>query len=382
MRILSRKNDYIFSEFLQFSLEAEAEEPITEVVLFYGQMDEPLVRRIYPPFTPGQSVHVEHTETLDAGQFAPGTRLRTWWELHTADTVFETTTEEFIYTDNNHDWHKVTGPRVDVYWYDGGESRAEHLVTSAEDTLSRLESEVGVAVEEHISIYVYNDRQDMQRAISLRAAGYDERVVTLGMAIGEDTLLLLGPHRDVELTMAHELSHIVVGLSTDNPYTDLPRWLDEGLAMYAEGELSASNQRALDRAIREDALLSVRSMTSYTGRANEVDLFYGQAHSIVTFLLDEYGREHMQQLLHHFSTGMRQEEALQRTYGFGLQGLDDRWRESVGLEPRAQPIEDPSPRPKEEERENDEEAFCPSLLGAMILPLGGAVLAARAKRHP
>jgi hypothetical protein len=44
------------------------------------------------------------------------------------------------------------------------------------------------------------------------------------------------------------LSHIVVGLATKNPFGDLPRWLDEGLAMYAEGELPARNRRALEQA--------------------------------------------------------------------------------------------------------------------------------------
>ncbi len=382
VRILSRENDYAFSEFLQFRLEAEAEEPITEVILFYGQADEPLVRRIYPSFTPGERVNFEHTETLEPGQFAPGTRLRTWWELHTKDASFETEREQFTYTDNNHQWQQRAGQRVEVYWYGSDASRAEQLATDAEETLSRLENEVGVAVEEGISIYVYDDRQDMQRAIPPRSEGYDERVMTLGMATGEDTLLLLGSHRDVESTMAHELSHIVVGMTTDNPYTDLPRWLDEGLAMYAEGELPTNNRRALDRAIREDALLSVRSMSSYTGRAGEIDLFYGEAYSIVDFLLKEYGRGGMRQLLDLFSKGMRQEEALQRAYGFGLQGLDDRWRESLGLEPRQQPTERPSPQPKQEEGADGEGALCPSLLGVLALPLAGAALAVKMDEHP
>jgi hypothetical protein len=230
-------------------------------------------------------------------------------------------------------------------------------------------------VEERIRIYVYNNRRHMQRAISPRSSGYDERVMTLGMTVGEDTLLLLGPHRDVQLTMAHELSHIVVGMSTDNPYTRLPRWLDEGLAMYAEGELPAENRQALDRAIRNDELLSVRSMSSYTGQASQVDLFYGEAYSIVAFLLDEYGRGRMQQLLHLFSKGMRQEEALQRIYGFGLQGLDRRWRESLGLDPRPTPTEQP-------EQADSERAWCPFSFGALALPLDGVTLAAKAATHP
>jgi len=376
--VLSTESDYVFSEFLRFSLEAEPEAPVTEVILFYGQVDEPLVRRIYPSFVPGERIDVEYTESLEPGQFAPGTRFRIWWELHTGEDSVRTATTYLSYADNNHLWHRLSGERVDTYWYGNGESRAEALTPRAEDVLSRLESQVGVEVEGRISVYIYNDRRHMQRAISPRSSGYDERVMTLGITVGENTLLLLGPHRDVELTMAHELSHIVVGMSTNNPYTDLPRWLDEGLAMYAEGELPADNRQALDRAIRNDELLSVRSMSSYTGQASKVDLFYGEAYSIVSFLLDGYGRERMRQLLHLFSTGTRQEDALQRVYGFGLQGLDRRWRESLGLGPRPEPTERPSPQP---EQVDGKLALCPSIFGALILPFGGAALAARAGTH-
>ena len=104
--------------------------------------------------------------------------------------------------------------------------------------------------------------------------------------------------------------------------------------MYSEDEIPADNLAALNRAIRRDELLSVRSMSSYPGQAKLVDLFYGEAYSVVKYLLDTYDRERMNALLSEFSEGMRQEQALRNAYGFGLDELDARWRTSLGLEPR------------------------------------------------
>lgn len=73
--------------------------------------------------------------------------------------------------------------------------------------------------------------------------------------------------------------------------------------MYAEGELPADNRDALEDAIKADRLLSLRSMTSYSGRASEVDLFYGEAYSVVRFLLDEFGRDKLHELLGRFCRG-------------------------------------------------------------------------------
>jgi len=295
-----------------------------EVILFYGMQGRPIVRRIYPGFAPGKEVKISHTEPVEPGQFAPGTRLRAWWRLSTQDGALLTTeTHIFEYTDTSRQWRTLTGAQVDLFWYGREESRARDLLAKAHTALDRLRSDMGVPSLKRIRIYVYT-----------RSESYDERVLTLGVAMDEHTMLLLGSHRDVFKTVAHELSHIVVGIATDNPYTDLPRWLDEGLAMWAEGELPADNRHALEDAIEADQLLSIRSMTSYSGRASDVDLFYGQAYSIVQFLLDEFGRAKLHDLLAAFAEGMRQEDALMRVYGFWLDELDDRWRVSLGLEPR------------------------------------------------
>jgi hypothetical protein len=181
----------------------------------------------------------------------------------------------------------------------------------------------------------------------------------------------------VEAIIAHELAHIVVGLAADNPFTDLPRWLDEGLAMFAEDDEPVDNLATLRRAVRRDDLLSVRSMSSYPGQAEMVDLFYGEAYSVVKFLVETYGRERMNAFLGVFAEGARQEEALQRAYGFGLDELDARWRESLGLGRREDalsgsdgasvPAREPEPR----------QPICASPLALFSLPLVALVLGRR-----
>jgi hypothetical protein len=202
--------------------------------------------------------------------------------------------------------------------------------------------------------------------------------------VDENTLLLLGSHRNVELTVAHELSHIVVGIATDNPFVELPRWLDEGLAMQAEGELPVDNRRDLEQAIRDDALLSVRSMTSYAGRPELVDLFYGQAYSIVGYLLDAHGPAKMNQLLSAFADAQPQEDALLTAYGYGLDELDARWRQSLGLSPRVPQGEatddgslDSATEPTREAPEGG--SVCPAFGLALVAPL---VALAGGRRSP
>lgn len=336
VQVLSREHAYRFSESLSFSLKARSDSPVVEVILFYGLQDSPLVRRIYPDFRPGKEISVEYVEELEQGQFAPGITLRYWWRLQTeAGDVVNTQVETFQYLDDRFDWQTLAGERVDLFWYGRDGKQARALLSKADEVVAKLEQDIGVVVERRPQVYVYNSSKDMALALMPRSAGYDDRVTTLGVSVGEDTLLLLGSHSDAEMVVAHELSHVVVGIATRNPYADLPRWLDEGLAMHAEGELPRDNRLALEAAIRKDALLSIRSMTSYSGQASQVDLFYGEAYSLVNFMLEEFGRAKMQALLAVFAEGARQEQALQQVYGMGVDQLENLWRASLGLGPRS-----------------------------------------------
>ncbi len=365
---------YRFSEELTFWLDAQAEASIEEVILFYGIEDTPLVRRIYPAFDVDRQVSIEHRERLEPGQFAPGTRLRYWWRLTLASgEIIDTPIRSFAYTDDARDWQTLSEGRIDLHWYGRNPRQAETLLQVAIAALGRLEDEIGVTTEQRVQIYVYANARDMQPALSTRSDAFDARVTTLGVVVSRDTMLLLGSHAKVDRTLAHELSHVVVGLATDNPYAGLPRWLDEGLAMYAEGELPQGNLLALERAVRDDALLSVRSMTSYSGRADEVDLFYGASYSVVVYMLETYGRDKMQELLQVFREGTHQDTALRRVYGFGLDELDARWRASLGLEPRTLPESPLEERPAPEPEKRLPATWAPyPVLAARLLALPGA----------
>jgi len=225
----------------------------------------------------------------------------------------------------------------------------------------------------------------MERAIAGRSDEYDAATITLGMTVDDDAMLLLGADDDAEATLAHELCHIVVGSATENPYSGLPRWLDEGLAMYAQGSMDSVNRRALESGIKSDALLSIRSMSSYSGQASEVNLFYGEAYSIVDFMLQEYGRTKMQELLSVFAEGIDQETALEQVLNVGLDELDTIWRASLGLAPRStrtptavvsaaeQATATPVPTQQATTTTSSERKGICGSLGMLLLPLCGLV---------
>ncbi len=351
-----------FAQDVQFSLKASSGSAIREVILFYRISGSGVTTRAYPDIRPAQTVSAAYTWELEAGQLAPGTEITYYWEISdNAGGQLRTEARSLAYNDDRFQWQEFSAGQVRLFYYQG--KRPDDLMQAAQAAIQKQGQQIGVVLEKPIRIYVYASRNDMRLAIPSRSSRYDEMTTTLGIVMAEDTLLLLGSAAGVEKTLAHELTHLVVGLATKGPLSRLPRWLDEGLAMYAEGQLPAGNKSALDKAVRGDTLISVRSLSGYAGDPNLVDLFYGESYSLVAFLLDNYGSAKLLTLLNVFKRGAYQEDALQQVYGFGMDGLDAAWRTSLGLKPRVAGSAQPIPT-----RAATRQTGLPQFCGASVLP--------------
>ncbi len=334
IQILDSAYEVQFSKSIQFRLQVETENEITSVTLYYRRPGEGLTVKVPIEVSYGQDTF-SHTWELEPGELPLGSQIEHEWRIADAAGNELTTLPVILnYEDDRFSWDVIQHDHIILFWYGSREDEARRLVGYADSTLARLQDEMGVMLDQPVRIYVYRNKTDMSLALPRTSEAYDDRILTLGVVVDEATLLLLGSQRDVEGTIAHELSHIVVGLATDNPYSSLPRWLDEGLAMYAEGELPSANRTSLERAVQRDQLISVRSLSGYTGDPSQVDLFYGEVYSLVEYLLDTYGKAKMARLLDALAGGITQEEALQRAYEFDLDELDAQWRRSLGLQPR------------------------------------------------
>jgi len=332
--VISNTYESLFAEEILFRLEAKSESEIEKIVLLYRIGGEETTNRGYPDFTPGKEVAAEYVLDLQRGEIAPFSKIEYFWRIEdAAGNKLDTEPVSFVYEDDRFQWESLAQGKVTLYWYDADRAFAQRLLDVALESLAHLEEEIGVELEEPIKLVVYQSKADMLGALVPRGEVFEAEVITLGTVVSKDTVLLHGTHWGVENTIAHEISHVVVHLATENPYAGIPAWLDEGLAMYNQGEFPETNREALERAVRENRLISVRSLTAPTGKPEEINLFYSEVYSLVEFLLKSYGKEKMAELLAVYKEGASYDDALMKVYGFDQDGLDTRWRESLGLVP-------------------------------------------------
>jgi len=211
--------------------------------------------------------------------------------------------------------------------------------------LARNAKDAGLTTEDPVDIYVYPDYDDLRDAILYEPSW------TGGQAFSDQNIVIMGTSGSDsgwdEDTVIHELTHVLVGHFTFSCLGDVPQWLDEGLAVYSEGPLDPQFQTPLDQAIQNNTLLSVRSISgSFSEVSDKANLSYAQSFSLVNFLIENYGQPKMTELLGALRDGLTLDQALQQTYGFDVDGLEDEWRQSIGAQPRAvtaEPTAQPTP---------------------------------------
>jgi len=319
-----------FPHRLSFSLSAESDVNITDVRLHY-QVDQMSFARVtsevYIEFAPDTSVDVDWTwDMRKTGGLPPGSSVAYWWTVEDANgEKVATAPVQVDFNDNRYPWRSLTEGEVTIYWYEGDSSFAQEVMGAAQQALVRLAEDTGAELEKQVEMYIYANSQDLQGSMIF------PQEWTGGAAFTRYGVIAIGiPTDQLEWgrrAIAHELTHLVIHQVTLNPYSDLPTWLDEGLAMYTEGELGPVFIAILNKAIAENELISVRSLSSpFSAYAEESALSYAQSYSLVDFLITDYGRGRMLELLNTFSQGSGYDGALERVYDFDMDGLNALWR--------------------------------------------------------
>ncbi len=335
LTVLSSSAEMDFPTTLTFEIAAESGAAITNIRLNYTveRMEHAyIVGEFFIHFTPSTSVEAEYVWDMRmTGGLPPGASLRYWWRVTDASGAsLATSPASIVVKDDRYDWNSLTEGQVTLYWYEGNDAFAAELMETTQTGLEKLEADTGARLENAIRLYIYANYDD------LRSSMIYPQEWTGGVAFTQYGAIAIGIEPNIfavewgKGAIVHELTHLVIHRLVFNPYTGLPTWLDEGLAMVTMGELSYGYVEALETARENDQLISVRSLASpFSSYADQSTLAYAQSYELVKYLIDTYGSDSMFALLNTFRQGSGYDAALLAVYGFDMDGLDAAWRATL-----------------------------------------------------
>jgi hypothetical protein len=260
-------------------------------------------------------------------------------------------------------WQELKGEHFIIY-YVSDEAFARKVRDTAEVYYRQIALDLGYPRysefwlwDKRVKIYLYPDHSSFLKATgqpewSQGMADYGKKEI-VGYNLSQVFLDSILPHE-----MAHLIFRDFVGFKGE-----IPLWLDEGVAQWAEKNKRDYIKKIIKKAYDEDRLLSledlmrldirnirnkeevyVRSTTSKTGEPrvlflsgdNLVSLYYLESVSLVGFLIETFGSDSFSHFCRQLRDGKRINEALTSTYPNYIRNLEDlerRWRKYLSQLP-------------------------------------------------
>lgn len=330
IKLISSTYKVDFPAALTFNIKAESDTPITRIRLRYSMNKRtyaPAFAEAWPEFSPDNKVSTSWTWDMRTALTPPGAMITYWWVIeNSAGNRLITDKDTLYFNDNRYKWQKLSSDSVNLYWYKGSKEFAGELMRTAIEATEQLGKDTGAPIKEPVNIYIYAGSQD------LRGSLVDTEEWTGGVKYTDFNVISIGISTNNlewgKKAIAHELGHEVTHQFLTSPYSaSLPVWLDEGLAMHAEGKQTKGTRNALIKAIENKNIASLRSLSGpFPADAEETAYAYAQSQSVVEYLLDIYGNSKMHEMLVYFNDGHTIDESLQKVYGMDTGGLDEAWK--------------------------------------------------------
>ena len=294
-------------------------------------------RTFLSPITdPGSgSVTLRYAYATPAGATPPNTRLTLGFRVTLADNrVVDSPTSTYLYSDDRFTWNTLSGKLVRVHWYEGDQAFGKRALDIGERAVEKAEALLGVTETEPIDFFIYPDRDTFYSVIG---AGLQENVGGLALQSIRTLFANIGPSGVADpwvgIVVPHELTHIVFGTATQNPYHEPLHWLNEGLAVYlSEGYDAATKANVRNAADRGDLMPLSAIVGQFPSPPDRFSLAYDEAVSAIDYLVRTYGQDALVKLIRTYADGVSDDAAFTTALGVDTAGFEAGWLKDLGVD--------------------------------------------------
>jgi len=238
-------------------------------------------------------------------------------------------------------WEVIKQKHFLVY-YKADKNFARRVGRAAEDEYERIAHAIGYTRhgdfwlwDNRARIFVYPNAKSFRRSTgapkwAAGKANYEQKEIAT----------FNGSLTFFESVLPHELAHLVfrdfVGFRGD-----VPLWLDEGVAQWAERKKRAMSETVVIGQFKREQLIPLETLTSLDVRSLQQTgaaiLFYSQAANLVGFMIEKHGPERFRVFCGHLRDGKTMNDALRFTYPSRMRNLEEleaAWKSHLGSENR------------------------------------------------
>lgn len=221
---------------------------------------------------------------------------------------------------------------VTFVYHPSSRERVQPLIAQAEVVKHELAERLGFPVLSEVRVEIARTPGEME---TFAPSGAPYPQYAAGVAYSEIGLVLLTltpvhPNQENDLgeVFRHELSHVALNDALGG--RPVPRWFNEGFAIFASGESSFKRMHTLMMSTIGGSLIPLHDLErSFPDDETKALVAYAEAQDVVRFLIRREDVHRFRALISELRDGKSFENAALDAYGEELSSLEFEWREDA-----------------------------------------------------
>ncbi len=309
-----------------------------EVDLMFRVGDEVTERLVIVPaadiHTKGNSeIAISTVVDFQHAGIPPGLDITYWWQIHHDGEIAAASQEETTrWFDNRQEWLQIESEQVRLNYFGLDLAFAHQIVESAQSTITRLEASYSLQRSRPLSIWVYPTQESFRGSLPPNSRD----TIAGGSFIGYSLITAVipdGSTSEIGRVIPHEVSHQVLFQATQNPYTILPVWFDEGMATHTQVGGTSNYMGMVKNASVNDALFDVQSLAaSFPFVPSQATLAYAASWSAIEYIEQTYGEHGIAAMIAAFKSGVSYDQVVRDALGISMEDLNSNWKAWVAAQ--------------------------------------------------
>jgi len=221
---------------------------------------------------------------------------------------------------------------VRFVYHPSSRERVQPLIAQAEAVRHDLTERLGFPVLTEVRVQIARTTGEMA-TFAPSGAPYPEYAA--GVAYSELGLVLLsltpihaGQEQDLGEVFRHELAHVALHDALNGQA--VPRWFNEGFAVFASGESSFGRMKTLAMSTVGGSLIPLHELErSFPNDETKAQVAYAEAVDVVRFLVRREDIHRFRALVSELREGKAFEQAVLDAYAVDLATLEAEWRDDA-----------------------------------------------------
>ncbi len=209
-----------------------------------------------------------------------------------------------------------------VFYLDSDSKNAQNILNTLTEEYPQLCEAIGSKLITSINIFLTNSENLYKNIVGKSFPDWSS-----GAALPAHQVMVLKSYytnQDIHKIAIHELTHLLIDQATKSK--PIPRWLNEGLAVYFSREKNFASTSLISKALMTQSIIDLSDIDYVlTFHKSKAQLAYQESYLAVKYLIETYGLESVRNIINQIAISHDYDTAFLNTLGMGIYDFEYEW---------------------------------------------------------